>query len=81
MATTKERILISLTPAIAREIARRAKLERSPKATVAARLLQDAVNDLTDEEDRALSALGEKTLRETKRWYTHEDVWGVRRGK
>lgn len=76
MATTKERILLTLTPDMARELRVRAKCEKTPKATIAARLLQDAIEDISDEEDRYLSALGEKRLRETKRWYNHEEVWG-----
>ncbi|MDP1707066.1 MAG: hypothetical protein Q8L30_00685 [bacterium] len=75
MATTKERILLTLTPDMARELRIRAKYEKTPKATIAARLLQGAIEDISDEEDRYLSALGEKRLKETKRWYSHEEVW------
>jgi metal-responsive CopG/Arc/MetJ family transcriptional regulator len=76
MATTKERILITLTPDMARELTARAKREKSPRATVAARMLRDVIEDISDEEDRHLSALGEKRLRETKRWLTSEEFWG-----
>lgn len=76
MATTKERILITLTPAMARELAVRAKREKSPKATIAARLLQNAIEDISDEEDRHLSVIGDRILVATKRWYSHEEVWG-----
>lgn len=77
MATTKERILVTLTPDMARELTARAKREKSPRATVAARMLRGAIEDISDEEDRYLSALGEKRLRETKRWLTSEEFWGT----
>jgi len=76
MATTKERILVTLTPDMARELTMRAKREKSPRATVAARLLRDAIEDISDEEDRYLSALGDQILTTTKRWYSHEEVFG-----
>ena len=76
MATIKERILVTLTPDMAKEISARAKREKSPKATIAARLLRDAIEDISDEEDRYLSTLGDKRLRETKRWLTSEEFWG-----
>ncbi len=77
MATTKERILVTLTPDMARELTARAKREKSPRATVAARMLRDAIEDISDEEDRYLSTLGERRLRETKRWLTSEEFWGT----
>lgn len=43
MATTKERILVTLTPDMARDIKAIAKREKSPKATVAARLMREAL--------------------------------------
>lgn len=81
MATTKERILISLTPDMSRELAKRAKRERSPKATIASRLLQSAIDEVGDEEDRFLSAAGARALKANKRWYTHGEVWGAKRGR
>jgi len=81
MATTKERILITLTPDMARELRIRARQEKSPKATIAARLLQGAIDDISDEEDRYLSAIGDRILATTKRWYSHEEVWGKKSGK
>ncbi len=81
MATTKERILVTLTPDMAFELKARAKREKSPRATIAARLLQDAIEDISDEEDRYLSATGDRILATTKRWYSHEEVWGKKVGK
>ena len=72
MATTKERILITLTPDMARELKERAEYEKSPRATVAARAIREW---LSDEEDRQLSAIGERRLAETKQWLTHEEFW------
>ena len=58
MATTKERILITLTPHTARELTLRAKREKSPRATIAARLMEQALHTpkvwLTEEEADAL---------------------------
>jgi len=76
MATTKERILITLTPEMSRELKARAKREKSPRATIATRLLRDAIEDISDEEDRYLSTVGDQILAATKRWYSHEEVWG-----
>lgn len=78
MAATKERILISLTPDMSRELAKRAKRERSPKATIASRLLQSAIDEVGDEEDRLLSAAGARALQTSRRWYTHEAAWGMK---
>lgn len=61
---------------MARELTARAKREKTPRATIATRLLQNAIEDISDEEDRILSKLGDKRLKETKRWLTHEEVWG-----
>jgi hypothetical protein len=43
MATTKERILVTLTPEMSRSIRAIAKREQSPKATIAARLMREAL--------------------------------------
>lgn len=74
MPTTKERILVTLTPDMAKEISAIAKREKTPRATVAARLMRNA---LEDEEDRWLSVLASKRLKETKKWLSHEEVWGA----
>jgi len=76
MATTKERILVTLTPEMARELRARARREKSPRATIAARMLRDAIEDISEEEDRYLSAVGDHTLATTKRWLTSEEFWG-----
>ena len=45
MATTKERILITLTPSMARVLRARAKSEQTPRATIAARIIENNLND------------------------------------
>ena len=77
MATTKERILVTLTPDMARDLRVRAKRERSPRATVAARLLREAIEA---EEDRALALIADERMKYTGRWLSHEEVWGARNG-
>lgn len=73
MATTKERILVTLTPRMARDLSIYAKHEKSPRATIATRAIREW---LDDEEDKYLSAIGERRLAETKRWLTSEEFWG-----
>lgn len=74
MPTTKERILVTLTPDMARALKERAKRERSPKATIAARLMREA---LEDREDRYFSALAKERRASLKKGklYPHEEVW------
>lgn len=72
MPTTKERILVTLTPDMARDIKAIAKRERTPKATIAARLMRRALDDA---EDRYLAALSDKRFKATKRWVPAEEVW------
>ncbi len=62
MATTKERILVTLSPRMARGINVIAKRERIPRATVAAHVLQAGLNELEDdkltrEEERELAKI------------------------
>ena len=62
MATTKERILITLSPRMARGIDVIAKREQMPRATVAARVLQAGLyeledDDLTADEERELAKI------------------------
>lgn len=52
MATTKERILVTLTPEMAKELRIISKREKTPRATAAAQLIRRA---LEDDEDRRLS--------------------------
>lgn len=72
---------MTLTPEMSRELKARAKREKSPRATIATRLLRDAIEDISDEEDRYLSVVGDRILATTKRWYSHEEVWGKNCGK
>lgn len=73
MATTKERILVTLTPEMARGLGTYAKHEKSPRATIAAQAIREW---LDDKEDRYLSELGERRLTETKHWLTANEFWG-----
>ena len=45
MATTKERILITLAPSTARALRARALRERTPRATIVARIVEDEFVD------------------------------------
>lgn len=45
MATTKERILITLAPSTARALRTRALKERTPRATIAARIIESELSD------------------------------------
>lgn len=72
MATTKERILVTLSPRVARDLSTYAKHEKSPRATIATRAIREW---LDDEEDRYLSAIGDRRFSETKRWLTSEEFW------
>lgn len=72
MATTKERILITLTPDMAQDLEAIAKHERSPKATVAARLMRQA---LEDEEDRRLSKIGDAIMENPGSFISSEEFW------
>jgi len=73
MPTTKERILVTLTPDMAKEITAIARREKTPRATVAARLMRRA---LEEEEDRALVTVIENRLKTTKRWLSSDEFWG-----
>jgi hypothetical protein len=62
MATTKERILVTLSPRMARGINVIAKRERMPRATVAAHVLRAGLYELEDdaltkEEERELAKI------------------------
>ncbi len=74
MATTKQRINISVTKSTAKALAYLAKRDQEPVATKAGALLEFA---LELEEDRFLSTLGDERLKNHKgRWLSHEEVWG-----
>ncbi|MEJ0053734.1 MAG: hypothetical protein WDN10_03365 [bacterium] len=72
MATTKERMLVTLAPSTARALSLRAKRERTPRATIAARMLDAAIAEeefeyITPKEQRALAKmLKERTAPGTK---------------
>ena len=72
MATTKERILITLTPDMAHELTLRAKKEKSPRATVAARLVREALDDA---EDQRIAAIVDKRIASTKTWLSSDEFW------
>ncbi len=74
MATTKDRINISVSKGTRAMIEALAKRDQEPVATKAARLLEEA---LELEEDRTLSAIADERLKNHKgRWLSHEEVWG-----
>lgn len=72
MPTTKQRILVTLMPDMANDIAAIAKREKSPRATVAARLVRQA---LEDEEDRYLSAVGDAAVAHAGTLLSSDDFW------
>jgi predicted DNA-binding protein len=75
MATTKDRINISVSKETLKMLEGLAKRDQQPVATKAARLLEEA---LELEEDRFLSTLGDERLKNHKgRWLSHEEVWGT----
>lgn len=73
MATAKTRINISVNKETERALRALAKRDQEPVATKAGALLEFA---LELEEDRFLSAIADKRLKEHKgRWLSHEEVW------
>lgn len=74
MATTKQRINISVTKSTAKALAYLAKRDQEPLATKAGALLEFAIDI---EEDRVLSKIADERLKNHKgRWLSHEEVWG-----
>lgn len=74
MATTKQRINISVSKETRKMIEGLAKRDQQPVATKAAALIEEA---LELEEDRVLSAIADERLRNYKGpWLSHEEVWG-----
>lgn len=73
MATTKRRLNITLSPEIDELIKEIAKRDAVPQATKVAELLRLS---LLQEEDRALSALGDERLVDKGRKLSHTEVWG-----
>jgi len=72
MATTKERILVTLSPRTSQDLSMYAKYEKSPRATIATRAIREW---LDDEEDKYLSAIADERLSNTKKWLTSEEFW------
>ena len=77
MATTKQRINISVSRRTAETLRHLAKRDQEPLATKATRLLEQA---LELEEDRFLSAIADERLKNHRgKWLSHEEVWGKKR--
>lgn len=73
MATTKDRINVSVSKSTKKMLEGLAKRDELPVATKAAELLELAIDI---EEDRYLGALAEKRLRGKVRWVRDSDkVW------
>lgn len=77
MATTKDRINISVSKDMRRALGLLARRDEVPEATKAADLLQIA---LEIEEDRYFSKLADERLKKNTKWLTHEEVWGKKLG-
>lgn len=76
MATTKERLLVTLTPHSARTIRSISKRERMPRATVAARMIDVVVTDIKNSEDTDLTPQEERELVQlVKERDTSDAVW------
>ena len=77
MATTKDRINISVSKDVRKALARLARRYEVPEATKAADLIHMA---LEIEEDRYFSELADTRLKKSTKWLTHEEVWGKKIG-
>ncbi len=78
MATTKQRINISVTKETSEMLKALAKRDQEPVATKAGALLEFA---LELEEDRMLSAFAEERMKNFKGpWISREKVWGKDKG-
>lgn len=69
MATTKERILITLTPSTARALRSRSLRERTPRATIAAQFVEIGLLDVPT---LTLSPVGEARALRAVRAYDRE---------
>ena len=77
MATTKQRINISVSKSTHEALKYLAKRDEEPVATKAAYLLEEA---LELEEDRVLSKIADERLKNYKGpWLSHEEVWGKKK--
>lgn len=79
MATTKERMLITLTPKVAREVRTIARREQTPRATVAAQMLSAFVDDLmdtdiTEAEERTLAGIVRERDKPGVKWLTEKEA-------
>ena len=75
MATTKDRVNVSLKRDTKEALEYMAKRDQMPLATKAAELIEEA---LELEEDRFLSAIADERLKNYKGpWLSHEEVWGT----
>ncbi|OGG67710.1 hypothetical protein A3E65_00420 [Candidatus Kaiserbacteria bacterium RIFCSPHIGHO2_12_FULL_56_13] len=72
MATTKERINVSISKSTRSALARLAKRDQVPEATKAAGLLELA---LEIEEDRALDAIASQRDKRGVKFVSHENAW------
>lgn len=78
MATTKDRIIVSVSKDTKEALTYMAKRDQKPLATKAADLLEEA---LELEEDRALEGIIQGRLNGKKniRWISHEKAWGLKK--
>ena len=78
MATTKDRINISVSKSTRAALQALAKRDQKPLASKAADLIEQA---LELEEDRALEAIVQRRLanRKNVRWVSHEEAWGLKK--
>ncbi len=74
MATTKQRINISVSKEAHRAIALLAKRDALPRATKARHLLEQAIEW---EEDAVLEAIAQGRMK-TPRFVSHEAAWGLK---
>lgn len=74
MATTKERILITLAPSTARALRARAKQEQTPRATIAAQFVEIGLLDVPA---LTLSSAGEARALRAIRAYESERQKGL----
>lgn len=72
MATTKNRLNITLSPDVDRALSDISKRDKTPRATKAADLLRIA---LEIEEDRVWEALVRERDKKGVRFLSHEEVW------
>ncbi len=72
MATTKERILVTLTSEMARAVRGYAKRDRVSQASVFTRAMRALIED---EEDKYLSAIGDKIAENPGKFISSREFW------